>query len=103
MKVQVLMPFDPDADQLWAENKILSEMVNFLHLKGVNVASGQKLRIILTMDDGSPSLFLQGEELQRLKQVLELAQHDDACSGSCEACDLSEDCIIETVLARIGP
>lgn len=70
MKAQALIPYDPDNKEFWEHHWIISKLVDLLKIRGAKVDSGGKLRIILTMDDGKPTLFLQGEELEVVARLL---------------------------------
>lgn len=69
-KAQALVPYEPDNKEFWERHWILSKLVDLLKIRGANVGSGEKLRVILTMDDGKPTLFLQGEELEKLHTLI---------------------------------
>lgn len=69
-KSQALIPYDPKDVEFWKQQYILSNMVNLLKLRGGDVDSGADLRLIMTVDDGEATLFLTGEEVVLIQDIL---------------------------------
>lgn len=104
-KAQTSFPYNPSAIDFWESNYILYHMVKVLNAR-TDLQPGDGLRVILTEDDGSPSLFMQGEDLETLKHVLRYIDGaDKERYQGCFVCGEyihTEDCFIKRTLDKVG-